>query len=569
MLDYTPMSYLHLPRLHFYGKFKTTPSTLNNTPQNFDPKTPVEELKQDWNPTGAHWWMFQSVKITSLHFPGTRKPASDALIGAEVRTTNEPHVAKLVDLDPQQQLTSEIFGMQLKIGHAHSNYVIANFRTVAFSDLFSRVENQPPADSNLSAYYHSVLDVVKWSKDISSPFLKALHKASPNRLSIKFNVDGFDPNIEDPVTFVPNPNFSLGRLAGTIGPHYEGEPPTFLSGRLLKPTETPHNRMVVGKFNYTPALLDVKRKVLLFDLGNTVPTVTAGGLPAEVGQLHGAILRNRGKAIILEPLDYTDPTYRQNAGVQEFPLNAAQFEAARKSPLAIVHFSKKNAAGTVRIQENPTGVAINVVQRVYRMNPGDKVQVQLRATRFGEPFPGETIKLFLDPSILNRHNTEPGPKWGVPADVLSFPEFVQTDKNGDACFEVTAVKAPGNPRKYIDGQIYLISFVAEAEPQPGPNRFISIRVFDDLPIPDKPTWWGDIVPMFQQYVRLYPFMQDRMDLGDYPTASQGIRGISSLILSTSEDDPRYMPITRDMSAAKKKILKRWIEQGMPQGKKAE
>lgn len=31
------MSYFNYPRLHFSGKFKASPSTINNTPNNYDP----------------------------------------------------------------------------------------------------------------------------------------------------------------------------------------------------------------------------------------------------------------------------------------------------------------------------------------------------------------------------------------------------------------------------------------------------------------------------------------------------------------------------------------------------
>jgi hypothetical protein len=231
----------------------------------------------------------------------------------------------------------------------------------------------------------------------------------------------------------------------------------------------------------------------------------------------------------------------------------------------------KGKAPKVRLQENPTGISINVERRIVRLNHGESVQTELYATKFGLPAGGEKIELALNPGLLGQQSKSgeklAGPASGVPSDVLQFPKSVITDRNGVASFKISAVKAPGNPRKYIDGQVYALAFTSKSDLQPGPDRFVSIRVFDDQVIPEKPTWWTDIVPMFTNYVRLFPFMQDRLDLGDYPTASQGIQSISWLIHETSEDDPRYMPVTRDFSAAKKKILKRWIEQGMTEGVK--
>jgi hypothetical protein len=44
------MSYLDAPRIHFFGKYFTNPSTISNTLSNYDLKPPLD---LSWNPNGS------------------------------------------------------------------------------------------------------------------------------------------------------------------------------------------------------------------------------------------------------------------------------------------------------------------------------------------------------------------------------------------------------------------------------------------------------------------------------------------------------------------------------------
>src|SRR5215210_2864247 len=100
------MSYLDVPRLHFAGNFIANPSTINNTPANFDPTVPINFQNESWNPNGNAAWKFLNCTVRSaVNAAGQVYPTSgtDPVIGAAVLSTDQPVAAKLVDLDTQQQ----------------------------------------------------------------------------------------------------------------------------------------------------------------------------------------------------------------------------------------------------------------------------------------------------------------------------------------------------------------------------------------------------------------------------------------------------------------------------------
>ncbi|HSS49619.1 MAG TPA: hypothetical protein VLX28_11805, partial [Thermoanaerobaculia bacterium] len=133
------MSYLNVPRLHFYGTFTANPSTRNNNPANYNlppdfPTPPVDP--SNWNPDGNHAWTFAGCTVQTVIGPDG-SPLQDPLVGTAVSSAaTEPQSSpKLVDLDTEQQLVSMIFGLQIQIGDAASGTVTGNFQPQPFNDL--------------------------------------------------------------------------------------------------------------------------------------------------------------------------------------------------------------------------------------------------------------------------------------------------------------------------------------------------------------------------------------------------------------------------------------------------
>jgi hypothetical protein len=560
------MSYLDVPRLHFAGNFIAQPSTLNNTGSNFDPA--VTNPFPSWNPNGNHYWQFLNCTVqTVVNSDGSiyQSPNQDPIIGAAFTSTDNPTPAKLVDLDTEQQLVSQIWGLQIKVAISETDYFVGNFRVVPFNDIKFGRSLSGGGDAAASAYFQSVLDEVEWGGDITSPFLQELQKVSRDSLSIKFVVDGY------------NENSKQGRIVGTIGPARAGDPPNFLLGRALRP-----NAMIAGnELWYGYARVDKKRQTVLVDFGNSIPTTAPGGPPPDLGTLQLAIIPPAylGAPIFLGVYDYSEAAYLATAGIQEFPVNEAQLTALASTPLGLVQTiapaGQANPLG-ILLQEGANGTYINATQIVYRLDPGDIAYVKLIALQFGEPAANQLIALQLNPALLvpqlspiSANPPQPGPVPMIPVSAplyaLTFPSSVTTDKTGSATFQMAA-SDPGNPRGFIDGQVYGVGFnwAKDQDPTfpPDPNGTLSVLVFDSFV--GTPTW-ETIQPFMAKYAKLYPYMDSLFKpggLGDITTYQQNVATFQTY-LNFPITDTRYMPVTRDMSRDKRKLLQVWLDAGAP------
>jgi hypothetical protein len=179
------MSYLGFPRLHFSGQFQADPSTVNNNPTNFNDKTftPIDQqpgadgINGSWNPAGKAYWRLRNCRVQSLYYSdGTYCDDSglDPLLGLPLQDSRGRVSGKLVDLDPEQQMVSEIWGLQIRLGEdGVPNSFQSEFEVAAFVDIWPRFLTGGP-DSFFSAMYQSVLSSIQWSSDTTSRFLQEL-----------------------------------------------------------------------------------------------------------------------------------------------------------------------------------------------------------------------------------------------------------------------------------------------------------------------------------------------------------------------------------------------------------
>lgn len=123
-----------------------------------------------------------------------------------------------------------------------------------------------------------------------------------------------------------------------------------------------------------------------------------------------------------------------------------------------------------------------------------------------------------------------------------------------------------NPRKYIDGQVYGLSYNfsdAKSVAQSNSANFISLMVYDgppkDIPNPD---WTNFVAPIMQQYANLYPLMSKGIfNLADKDVVDKNA-DILSLVFSKDLHDPNYMPSTRDLSGYKTKVILDYLQSVM-------
>ncbi|MGC4014319.1 MAG: hypothetical protein QM755_07360 [Luteolibacter sp.] len=564
------MSYLSSRlRLHFAGKFQASVSTVNNDVKHFNNTTfkPSYQDRQDgahmngwWNPDGDGVWRLLGCDITAAYnADGTSPAANDRIYNCSIADSDDSVPAKIVDLDPEQQMVSTIFGLQVRIADGQGNTLMRGyFAPSAFTELWMKIVGGG-GDLSMGAMWQSVVTVTEWGDLSNSPFLQSLKAeadANSSLLSMKFNVDCYSmtwPTTEASAEVPPGSQFCRGRIVGTLGPASPNEPRHFVFGRqLMAPQPAASN--LTPYINYCAAVVDQGSSVVRVDLGNALQ-INADGSQVDNGTLTLSVIQN-GSAVELGTIPYTQPGwYQATAGIVEIPVTSDQLAILADNPLSLV-LSNYPTAPTA---EPTGGLYVRADLFVFRMSPGDAQPVTFYASAYGQPYTGQSVTFDYDSDGLQ---VSPGdPQVATPTSALTFPAGITTDATtGKATLTLTAAD-PGNPRGYIDGQIYGVGYGLANQGADYPSNiwnFVSVLVYDSF-VPDSPvTWYGSMQPIFQQYANLYPVMARFVDLGDYLQVVSYTRMLQ-LAFSLPEDDPNAMPVTRDLSPAKRKAILEWLQ----------
>jgi hypothetical protein len=579
------MSYLSSLRLHFAGRFQANVSTVNNDVghfdnAHFDPSyhLPAEAPNRNgwWNPRGDSVWRLLGCKITAaFHADNQGADPSDPIRKLLIADSDRQVPAKLVDLDPQQQLVSMIFGLEVRICDAAGTSLLrGKFAPAAFTDIWTRTPSSA-LDGRAGAGFQSILDELEWGDISASRWLQELYKfATTGCLSIKFNVDGFSTDRN-------SPEFCRGRIGGTIGPVETGEPRHLILGRHLLATPAANSTSwflePAGQINHCVAILDETAGRVRIDLGNALPARSSGGPPVNLGSLAlvckvpvpgSSIIRDEFLGII-DYLRYG--WYEETAGVVDVPavgrLTRDQVALIKEHRLALVRGLPGARLEDV-LWETPLGLYARADEFVYRLVPGKPEDVSIYATRFGVPLAAARIIGFYDFAWLQ--GGRGAPQFGQPAAALSFPTGVTTNSTG--CAKATLSPSdPKMPRRYIDGQVYGIRFALEDTLSPSlrypfpVSDVVSVLLWDAFE-PDQPiTWHGSIAQIFTQYHNLYPIMHRFINMSSYDDVCAK-RELVLFVFGLDEKHPNSMPVTRDLSPAKRQAIIEWLSKPGANGK---
>jgi hypothetical protein len=551
-------------RIHFSGDFVAAPSTVNNDLDHFDNSTfdPVFQTPQTatalngwWNPRGDHAFKINAMFRSGFLADGSAVPSSDVGLSTSLLTVNTPP-GVMVDLDPQQQLVSTLYGVRILVPNPGGGapYLRANLATVSFTDIWRRGLSGG-GDEAACAAYQSVLESIVWGDVSGSPLLSALKAAATdNLLSIKFNVDGYHMDST-------NLRFTMGRIVGTLGVAGVDEPKHFVRGRHLDvpewqpffpggpiPTSPYPGARPVRGLQAAVAIVDHAMGKVRIDLGNSIPVNPAGGSVANVGAIEVVCDAASASPLNLGSVNYSVPNwYEMTAGIVELPeersLTAAELALIDSKPLTI----RRSAVDA--LVENPDGFHVRADDMVFRLNPGDDMAVTLWTSKFGVPLSGATIDASLG-VLLDNTNT------GTPASALSFPSTITSNAHGIATLPLHS-SDPGNPRGFIDGQVYRVDYRIHGERQGNLSDFLSVLVWNGFTPETPPTWLGSMKPILTQYANLYPIMDTFFNMADYEDVSAN-RGIIVNRLQRPDSDARYMPISRDLSRAKRDSMIAWL-----------
>lgn len=190
------MSYLDFPRLCFRGLFQASPSTINNTPNNYDPANwNPQATELYWAPNGDGVFDLVQCKVSAVIPPPGSSCAPDTLTGQPVAAVYTNAAPKIVDLDPMQQNVSEVWGLMLQIGDPTGANVRGTFEPVAFNGIWQNSQGQhtPRSSASGSAVYQSSLTNLNWTVG-DSDALRKLQACSPDRLSVRMVVNTHNNN---------------------------------------------------------------------------------------------------------------------------------------------------------------------------------------------------------------------------------------------------------------------------------------------------------------------------------------------------------------------------------------
>jgi hypothetical protein len=600
------ISYFDLPRIHLLGTFFTDPSTVNNDPSHYD--SAVDRPSPWQSPNGLHRFMFVDVKVNAATDANGEFVQQDALLGAQVTTNDSPSAAKLVDLDVYQQAVPTIFGLGINIAIA-PGVVLAGFVDPVPSNglRFTRVlptrgwqawdsyeDSSFGGDTYACAVFQTVVRIpaATWPTTTSS-VLSTLRSATS--VDAEGNVLIAIRMVLDAFQNVPwHADFCTGRVLATLGPvPNASEVATVVGGHWLDPRPVDKTHWYSPDFYGVPAVFvdrPATGKRLVLDLANAMALQQPGGPPVPTGDLSVRI--GDGASGEIGPFQATQDLYQNFGGIIELPVSDQQW-SVRNRPL-VVSTTRDDIGGPELWFEAANGLRIEAADRVFRLRgaAGTSATARVRISRFGQP------AIEFEPAVIVVPVTTGNLSATVPWNgeyVGDTPQaagkltasITPVDSSGSCTVTLTVQGDPGARTDELDGQLYFIVVFDPKAGAPDMNKVvppqesvISCVVYSACT--DAPTW-ETVRAVMVPYAKLYPGMTDQIDLTqeqafftfavnpswaafDGPNFTPYVlpdgrkigAGAIPYVMTRPFDDPRYMPVSRDLSADRLLMILNYI-----------
>lgn len=657
------MTYLARPRLYFYGKALVNPPTANNAIADwngvpyYNPAQVELDLRGNspeqfrewlhllnyegyvnalWNYYGDNGIRFEDATITSVEYlegDAIKSPQEDSCIGSSVSLQGSPYQggrspAVLVDLDPTDGFTTQLFAQSFRLHQGSRILLEANTTTKAHSRWINFWRNlEVGGDRGSSAMWQLAFpgEALTFPGEDGSPALTALHQGVEQGQGIVIRLCFYlfyhRPYREIAQAYQANQRGPMpGRLvvAGSIGVWHHQEPATLPAARILMP-ELAHPLDVPDNINsqrqhpqfYLGVALaetDTERKVITLDLINTFPEAAAFDTLAEniehvpekinLGDVSLHVLdpgSRDAQCIGVIPFDgegtglagYNKAGSLLTGGIIEMPYAPEMEEQILNGDLVLLHGTE--AASPMLMRENPYHVLVD--QRSLYLELEDKaaVEVPFRVLKYGQPL-SEPLTLRLEQTLNQSSRTseqshaallKPSAEEGnsppehthsrpqmviQEGGVVEIPSEVTTDAEGYGTLSITPLRA-GMCKVWLytpeDPDLNLVSlnsiryFLKNAL-----HYFLNVRVLPDDShydqVPDEALTWEFMVEhFFRYYSLLYPIMNSYINFDD-PIQTQAKAALIRAYVSEGWlDSTLYMPITREMSAGKRRLVQRW------------
>jgi hypothetical protein len=576
----------------------------------------VDVLNANWDYDGDNSLWFENVVVTGADLPNgqrVRTAAEDPVVGLPVTILGDKwgdhfRPALIVDNDPTSDLSSQIFYSQFQVGaqatgltaaaspeagwmpRAYERWLYLARNLMVFPDAcFSAIWQLPLPNRNL-----------RFQGTDTSPAIRALAAAAASGLGLqaRFVTYYFERKWtdEEMQQFYKNgatpKNRSRGVILGTIGAWDETDLGSAPAGRILypplAPMPYPNAVMAMNKaFTLGPAVarVDPTRHVVTLDLCTAFPEVTAAKDPADpdphelqkidlsVAMLE--VLSADGKTTTpIGTFPYDTTSYLAGSGLVEVGYAADQQAAIDAGTLRI---SCASAAVSPVLLEQPYTAETD--DRSTYLTVGESTSIRVRIYERGGA-PTKRVPVGVQQYRAKEILGPPGP-----TGTSGLPEkhFILAP-NGVTPF--VSIDPPGGAIVDTDGWLTLT--LTGLEPGLGMLRFLVGAASDNFPAPandqDQGAWMRlshchvrvlpadtdlDAIPddqvtwelvydkVLRYFYRMYPAMDGPMKLNDQATVEARAQMLQLMIDENSWGSTLYMPITRELSKGKRRLLQRW------------
>lgn len=383
-----------------------------------------------------------------------------------------------------------------------------------------------------------------------------------------------------------NPAYSL--VVGVVGVWNRGEPATVPSGRYL----TPRARMQpkdpdLGPRPFGPAVVEInpKRKQATIDLNSAIPEVDSIGTKANYGPLTLGLIDDTGNFTPLGTIPYSkynQSAYEKSAGIVDVPLAGSAPSATKLKKGELVLLARHNRRLTVAMREEP--LTAQTDQRGVYIDEDSSQTITIRVNERGGPPPMGT-QLILAQYDSNLHLIRD------PSAPTIMPAFARSENIMEASDERLVEIVGGNIVKVGDDGTATVTLKSR-HPGFANIAFLPVGPGGVLPVPpgimnpmsafyssvrvmpfdaelettpnEKLTWGFVYNNVLRVYDLIFPIMSEVVPLSRRKRVEAAVQQIRAMTAKDFLESSLYMPITRDLSAGKRKILHRWcnlVERG--------
>jgi len=568
-----------------------------------------------WNVFGDHGVTFmndagEGAKITGITLPGGPQTA-DPLIGAGVQLlgllysdSRRPAPARLVDIEPYGPYTSQIFYENVAIGDKNVG-VTGRGACRMFSRWpnFGRNLGSLPIAGSMGVIWQTTVGNadLKWAGLDQSPALAALKTAAEagTNQGIVIQFASYYTLYYQTVTYQgkpirsggdliwayqngyrgPNPARSV--LLGVIGVWGEGELASAPTQRLLVPnatvTQTVSARSM-QRFDPKPeaalaatpspvslgpaaAQVDPVRDVVVVDFIATFPETNATLEKADLGSfVLQCIAPDKSTIDLGVPLtavQYNRAAYQASGGICEFPFQTAQRSSIEKGTLQLVQKGSTSAPALLE-----STYLAETDERGSYIDEGETRSITIRVYEKGS-LPTSSVSLLAAQYDIN----------GALITDASNQIIRMTGPSASGILTVTGGEATLQYQPVQSGCCYVFFYpFTGTTPPTAPDNgfatpadfFAAIRVlpFDDQleqTTPDSQLSFSFIYNrVLSTYDLIYPVMSLVRNLHDKNVVAAMADQLRFAISLDGFQSTLYMPITRELSAGKRKLLQRYV-----------